>query len=124
MPYVNISLSTGFPVETRKQLMQAASDAVVESIGAPLSSVRVMLSELGADSYLNAGQFGDKALMFQVELIEGRTNELKEALIARLSRVGADVTGIDFDQVRVRLVDFPKVNMGMAGGKSALAMGR
>lgn len=124
MPYVNISLSTGFPVETRKQLMQAASDAVVESIGAPLSSVRVMLSELDADSYLNAGQFGDKALMFQVELIEGRTNELKEALIARLSRVGADVTGIDFDQVRVRLVDFPKVNMGMAGGKSALAMGR
>lgn len=104
--------------------MQAASDAVVESIGAPLSSVRVMLSELDADSYLNAGQFGDKALMFQVELIEGRTNELKEALIARLSRVGADVTGIDFDQVRVRLVDFPKVNMGMAGGKSALAMGR
>lgn len=124
MPYVNISLSTGFPVETRKQLMQAASDAVVESIGAPLSSVRVMLSELDADSYLNAGQFGDKALMFQVELIEGRTTELKEALIARLSRVGADVTGIDFDQVRVRLVDFPKVNMGMAGGKSALAMGR
>jgi 4-oxalocrotonate tautomerase family enzyme len=124
MPYVTISLTKGFAPETRKQLMEKASDAVVQSIGAPLSAVRVMLHELEEGHYLNSGQFGTQGLMFQVDLIEGRTNELKEALINQLSRVGADVTGIDFDQVRVRLVDYPKINMGMAGGKSALASGR
>lgn len=124
MPYVTISLTKGFPAETRKKLIQNASDAVVESIGAPLSSVRVLLNELGEGHYLNAGEFGTQGLMYQIELIEGRTNELKDALIARLSKDGSDITGIAFDQVRVRLIDYPKSNMGMAGGKSALAMGR
>jgi 4-oxalocrotonate tautomerase family enzyme len=124
MPYVTISLTKGFPAETRKKLVQNASDAVVESIGAPLASVRVLLNELDDGHYLNAGQFGTQGLMYQIDLIEGRTNELKEALIGRLSNDGAAITGIGLDQVRVRLVDYPKSNMGMAGGKSALAMGR
>ena len=124
MPYVTISLTKGFPAETRKKLVQNASDAVVESIGAPLASVRVLLNDLDDGHYLNAGQFGTRGLMYQIDLIEGRTNELKEALIGRLSNDGAAITGIGLDQVRVRLVDYPKSNMGMAGGKSALAMGR
>ncbi|PLC52178.1 tautomerase [Pollutimonas nitritireducens] len=124
MPYVTISASKGLSAEQTRQLLLRASESVVQSIGAPLSSVRVMLHELGDGHYLNAGQFDTQALMFVVELIEGRSDELKEALIASLSRAGAETTGIPEDQVRVRLIDFPKSNMGMAGGVSARAMGR
>lgn len=124
MPYVTISTSKGLSAEQTRQLLLGASEAVVQSIGAPLASVRVMLHELADGHYLNAGQFDTQALMFVVELIEGRSNELKEALIAALSKAGASVTGVPEQQVRVRIIDFPKSNMGMAGGVSALAMGR
>lgn len=124
MPYVTISASQHYSDEQKKQLLQRASDAVVESIGAPLASVRVMLHDLPATHYLNAGKFGTDALMFVVDFIEGRTEAQKDALIGALSRAGSDVTGLSEAEVRVRLVDFPKANMGMAGGISAKAMGR
>lgn len=124
MPYVTISATQGLSAEQTRQLLQGSSDAVVQSIGAPLASVRVMLHHLADGHYLNAGEFNTPGLMFVVELIEGRTTELKEALIASLSRTGAGATGIPEDQIRVRVIDFPKSNMGMAGGISALAMGR
>lgn len=124
MPYVTISASQGLPADQKKQLLQGASDAVVESIGAPLASVRVMLHELGNGHYLNAGAFDTQALMYQVDFIEGRTEEQKSALIAALSRSGNAVTGMPESEVRVRVVDYPKTNMGMAGGVSAKQAGR
>jgi len=124
MPYVTISASEHFSAEQKKQLLQRASDAVVESIGAPLASVRVMLHDLAKGYYLNAGQLDTDCVMFVVDFIEGRTDAQKDALIAALSKAGQEVTGVPESEVRVRLVDFPKSNMGMAGGVSARAMGR
>jgi len=124
MPYVTISASDHFSTEQKKQLLQRASDAVVESIGAPLASVRVMLHDLPKGYYLNAGQLDTDCVMFVVDFIEGRTDTQKDALIAALSKAGHEVTGVPESEVRVRLVDFPKSNMGMAGGVSARAMGR
>ena len=124
MPYVIISTSQGLPADQKKQLLQKASDAVVESIGAPLASVRVMLHELGEGHYLNAGQFDTQALMYQVDFIEGRTDAQKSALIAALSRSGNAVTGMPESEIRVRVVDYPRTNMGMAGGVSASQAGR
>lgn len=119
MPYVNVYLTEGFSAETKRQLLQGASDAVVESLGAPVSATRVMLHELPAAHYLNAGQFGTAGLMFQVELIAGRTDEKKAALIAQLCKMGSQVTGITFEEVRARLQDYPTSDMGMAGGVTA-----
>lgn len=124
MPYVIISASQGLSADKKKQLLQSASDAVVESIGAPLANVRIMLHELGDGHYLNAGQFDTQALMYQVDFIEGRTDEQKSALIAALSRSGNAVTGMSESEIRVRVVDYPKGNMGMAGGVSARQAGR
>lgn len=124
MPYVTISATTGLSADQKKQLLQGASDAVVQSIGAPLASVRVMLHEIADGHYLNAGEFNSPGVMFVVDFIEGRTEALKAALIAALSRVGFEATGIPEEQVRVRVIDFPTINMGMAGGVSAKAMGR
>lgn len=124
MPYVTISATKGLSADQTKQLLEHSSNAVVQSIGAPLASVRVMLHELADGHYLNAGQFNTPGIMFVVELIEGRTEALKAALLAALSRVGSDATGIPESQVRVRIIDYPKTDMGMAGGVSAKAMAR
>lgn len=124
MPYITISATEGLSAEQKKQLLERSSDAIVQSIGAPLASVRVMLQELPHGHYLNAGQFNTPGLMFVVDFIEGRTEEQKAALIAALSKTGFEISGIPESEVRVRLVDFPKANMGMAGGVSAKATGR
>ncbi|NYT63962.1 tautomerase family protein [Alcaligenaceae bacterium] len=124
MPYVTISATTELSADQKKQLLQGASDAVVQSIGAPVSGVRVILNEITDGHYLNAGEFNTPGLMFVVEFIEGRTEALKAALIAALSRAGFDATGMPESEVRVRIIDFPNTNMGMAGGVSAKAMGR
>ena len=121
MPYVTISLTPGLNAEKKKELMQRCSNAVVESIGAPLTSVRVVLQELADDAYMNAGQFADGVLIM-VDMIEGRTQPQKDALIAMLSRAAAEVSGLtEESHVRVRVVDFPRGNMGMANGLTALA---
>lgn len=122
MPYVTISLTPGLSAEKKKELMQRCSDAVVESIGAPLTSVRVVVHELADDAYMNAGQFGAEGVIIVVDMIEGRTQTQKDALIAMLSRAAAEVSGLtEESHVRVRVVDFPRGNMGMANGLTALA---
>lgn len=122
MPYVTISATHGLSSEKKAELMQRCSDAVVESISAPLSSVRVVFHELAEDAFLCAGQFGTAAVLIVVDLIEGRTQQQKDALIAMLNRAAAEATGLTEEHhVRVRLVDFPRGNMGMANGLTALA---
>ena len=55
MPYVTISATKGLSADQKKQLLEGSSDAVVQSIGAPLASVRVLLHELADGNYLNGG---------------------------------------------------------------------
>jgi len=124
VPYVTISLTPGLSVEKRTELMSRCSDAVVESVGAPLASVRVILQELAPGAYLDGGAFDNPGVVIVVDLIEGRTQPQKDALIAMLSRAAAEVSGLSEERhVRVRLVDFPRGNMGMANGLTALASG-
>ena len=124
MPYVTITASQGFSAEQKKKLLEQASDAVVQSIGAPKATVRVLLHELSAGNYLNADRFDSKALMFEVDMITGRSEELKAALIAQLSRIGYETTGVPESEIRVRVTDFPRENMGMAGGITAKTAAR
>ncbi|TAM90793.1 MAG: tautomerase [Candidimonas sp.] len=124
MPYVTITASRGLSAEQKKNLLQRSSDAVVQSIGAPLSHVRVLLHELPDGHYLNGGRFDTRALMFEVDFLAGRTGDQKAALIAALSHAGASTTGVSESEVRVCVVDFPKTDMGMANGVTAERLGR
>jgi 4-oxalocrotonate tautomerase family enzyme len=124
MPYLTITATQGLSADQKKQLLERSSDAVVRSIGAPLKSVRVLLNELSTDCYMDGGQFGGKTVMYEVDFIEGRNEELKSALIAALSKTAHEVTGLSEQDIRVRLSDFPKTNMGMAGGITAKQAGR
>jgi len=59
-----------------------------------------------------------------VDMIAGRTDEQKEALIGALNRAVCDSIGIDGADVRVMIHDVSKANMGVANGISARAAGR
>ena len=61
--------------------------------------------------------------IIQVNLMEGRSDEQKEALIAALTDATVQSLGAPRDSVRVLLNEMPKSHWGI-GGKSAKALGR
>ncbi|HEY9280443.1 MAG TPA: tautomerase family protein [Eoetvoesiella sp.] len=124
MPYVTITASQGFSAEQKKQLLEQSSAAVVQSIGAPKASVRIMLQELPDGHYLSGDSFDELALMYVVDMIEGRSIELKAALIKALSRAGSQATGVSESDVRVRVFDVPRTDIGLANGITAAQAGR
>lgn len=124
MPFVNITITKALDSQEKQQLMQRTSDTVIEALATSLPSVRILLNELPPGNYLSAGQFDVPAVLFDIDMISGRTEEAKAALIAGLSKVGHETTGVSQNEIRVRLSDFPKENIGMAGGMTAKAAGR
>ena len=61
--------------------------------------------------------------IIQVNLMEGRNDEQKEALIAALTEATVQSIGAPRESVRVLLNEVPKTHWGI-GGKSAKALGR
>lgn len=124
MPFVTISATQSFTHEQKKALVQKTSDTVVETLGSAIASVRVMLHELPGGHYMAAGQWDTPAINFRVDLISGRTEQQRAALIAALSKAAHDTTGISEDDVRVWMIEMSSTNVGIAGGKTAASIGR
>jgi 4-oxalocrotonate tautomerase len=61
--------------------------------------------------------------IIHVHLMEGRSDELKEALIGAITDAAADTLGARRDSVRVLLHELPTSHFGI-GGQSAKALGR
>ena len=55
MPLVEIHILEGRSAEQKKNLLASVTQAVHESIGAPIQSIRVWIQEFTADEYMAAG---------------------------------------------------------------------
>jgi len=124
MPFVNITYTQPLSAEQKKNLVQRTSDTLIETLSATLPSVRIQLHELPQGHYFCGGKFDVAAILFDIDMIEGRTEEAKANLIRGLSKVAHETTGVSEDEIRARLSDFPKENIGMAGGITAKQAGR
>lgn len=51
MPLVSINLMEGRPPETIERMIAAVSEAIAESLNAPIGSVRVMVNEMQVHQY-------------------------------------------------------------------------
>jgi len=56
MPLIQIHLLEGRTAEQKKRLLQAVTDAVHESIGASVPSIRVWIDEFSAEEYTAGGE--------------------------------------------------------------------
>lgn len=61
MPLVQINMAAGRTPEQKEALLQAVTDAVHESIGAPLPSIRVWISEFERFEYMAGGELLSKS---------------------------------------------------------------
>lgn len=124
MPYVTITATKGLSADQKKQLLQRSSDTVAQSLNAKLAAVRVVLHELPDAHYSSGGQFGVPTVMYEIDMIAGRSEEQKASVIAELAKTAHEVTGVPLAEIRTRLTDFPNTNMGMGNGVTAKQAGR
>ena len=124
MPIINIQIIQGYSATQKTDLLKNMTQAVVDSISAPLASVRVVIQEVERENVIVAGVLGSDMALATVGLISGRTEEQKAALIAALAHSVEKSIGLSIQNVRVILLDTPTTDMGVAGGKTAKAAGR
>ena len=124
MPILNVQISQGLSAAQQTALLQKMTQAIVDSVGAPLASIRIILQEIPPEHVIVAGEPGKEMALVTANLIQGRSDELKAALIAGVANAIEQSTGISTQNVRVVLYDIPKTDLGVAGGKTALAAGR
>lgn len=124
MPILNVQISQGRSAAQKTALLQKMTQAIVDSIGAPLASIRIVLEEIPPEHVIVAGELGKEMVLVTANLIQGRSDALKAALIAAVADAVEQTTGISTQNVRVVLYDIPKTDLGVAGGKTALAAGR
>ena len=124
MPILNVQISQGLSAAQKTALLQKMTQAIVDSVGAPLASICIILQEIPPEHVIVAGEPGKEMALVTANLIQGRSDELKAALIAGVANAIEQSTGISTQNVRVVLYDIPKTDLGVAGGKTALAAGR
>ncbi len=56
MPLIEIHLLKGRTAEQKKKLLGSVTEAVHDSLGAPLPSIRVWIQEFSAEEYMVAGE--------------------------------------------------------------------
>ncbi|WP_459614779.1 tautomerase family protein [Bordetella sp. 2513F-2] len=124
MPLCNVQIMQGHTAAQKTALLQALSQSIVDSIGAPVASVRAVLQEVGPEDVIVAGQVGAPMARVDIALLHGRTEAQKAALLAAVNAAVSRSIGISDQAVRVVLHDVPTTDMGVAGGISAKAAGR
>jgi 4-oxalocrotonate tautomerase family enzyme len=121
---LNVQILQGHSAAKKTDLLKKLTQSVVDSIGAPLSSVRVVLQEIPAEHVIVAGEIGKEMVMITVGLIRGRTEDQKAAVIAAMSEATEQAIGVSKQNIRVILFDRPATDFGVAGGVTAKAAGR
>jgi len=124
MPMLNVQILQGHSAEKKTDLLKKLTQAVVDSIGAPLASIRAVLQEIPAEHVIVAGEIGKEMVMITVGLIRGRTEDQKAAVIAAIFEATEQAIGVSKQNIRVILFDRPATDFGVAGGVTAKAAGR
>lgn len=124
MPSLTILLNQNHAPAQKKQLLEGVTQAVVDSIGAPLSSIRAAVQTIDTQDAIVAGKIGAVMAQVNVYLLPGRTEVQKASLIAALSKAVADTIQVSDQDSRIIIQDIALTDMGVAGGISAKAAGR
>lgn len=68
MPLIQVNMLGGRPPEQKRALLQAITQAVHESIGAPFESIRVWIHEFPDTDFITAGEMAsDRIQRFTLE---------------------------------------------------------
>lgn len=134
MPNFNIYLVEGFSQEQKAHLMRRMTDVVVDTLGAPLASIRIFLIELPKQHISVGGEIlADRSdagpggstggPTVHAFLIAGRSDAQKAAMISGATAVIEETLGIPPEPVRIMFFDIASTDFGMKG-VTARSLGR
>ena len=121
---LNVQIIQGYNPAQKTDLLKKLTQSVMDSVSAPLASIRVVIQEVSRENVMVAGELGHEMVMITVGLIHGRSDELKAALISAMANAVEAAIGVSTQNVRVILFDTPTTDIGVAGGRTAKAAGR
>ena len=131
MPIIHIFLADQRTIQVKKALIEQVSGAIVEVGCGPVERVRVLIHELAGvtpDGHfgsvsMNGETSGNHLPRVDMFLIEGRSQQVKETLIAKVRAALVDLGCGPTDKVQVSIQDVPSSAWGI-GGKTAQELGR
>lgn len=128
MPYLRLEVSSD--VAVHDGVLPAAARVIIDALEVKVGSLRLRLETLQAGTYYITdatasvnGKSQGPFVVAHVAILEGRDDAKKIRLIAEMTRVLAAELHVDEADVRVFIVEYPKVQWGI-GGKTAAAAGR
>jgi len=118
MPLVRIDI-TGPKSEAYKQaLLSGARAAVTSALGAPNDRVSVRVIETPAECVDVPGCRTERFTLVEVLMFEGRTPQLKSALVSALREAFAEDPGIEPSEVMVFTHDASSIDLDAPAGQA------
>ena len=119
MPVTIVHLSDALEPPACQALGDALRQAVVDSLGVPPEFGKVVLypRPLACRSVHPSRDVG--FVLAEVHLFTGRPPEVKARLVAALDQVIREHTGLSAENVFIHILESPKGNWGLRGGRLA-----
>jgi 4-oxalocrotonate tautomerase len=119
MPIVRIDVTGPKPPEYKRALLAGARDAVVSALGVADERVTVRVIETPAGSVDVPACRSDRFTVVEVLLYEGRTEDLKRALVKALRDAYAADPGIEECEVSVFINEASPLDLDVLPGQAA-----
>ena len=126
MPFTQISLRKGKPLDYRRELMEEVYLAMRESINIPEDDRFATITELEEGNFNNSGNYldisrSDDVVFIQITLNGGRTTDKKKALYATIAeRLHANL-GIRKEDVVISLLEISPEDWSLGNGEAQYA---
>ena len=126
MPFTQISLRKGKPLDYRRDLMEEVYLAMRESINIPENDRFATLTELEDNNYNNSGDYlgisrSDDIVYIQITLNGGRTTDKKKALYAKIAERLNTKIGIRVEDVVISLLEVSPEDWSLGNGEAQYA---
>ena len=125
MPFTQISLRKGKPLDYRRDLMEEVYLAMRESINIPENDRFATLTELEDNNYNNSGDYlgisrSDDIVYIQITLNGGRTTDKKKALYAKIAERLNTKLGIRVEDVVISLLEVSPEDWSLGNGEASM----
>lgn len=121
MPLVKVHLRTGRSAEEKDAIGAAIQSAIVEVLNVPDADRYQLFTEYQSedfrhtDSYLGL-RYSAQLLIIEMAFIEGRSHELKKALLAAINEKLVATGAVRADDVFVVITEFGPANVSFGRG--------
>ena len=126
MPFTQISLKKGKPLEYRGALMEEVYLAMRESISIPENDRFATITELDEGNFNNSGNYAgiersENVVFIQITLNSGRTTDKKKALYAEIAKRLQANPGVRPEDIVISLVEVAAEDWSLGNGVAQYA---